>query len=183
MAERVAEGKVSRMPVMGDSKQAGQFALEVAERPQAGLRSLDVVERPGQQIVQRGIRMFRFHGGFEELAAIRGQQGGGVVFPQALTPLADGNLSQPMQFAAASGLHGDFPAEEQVELASKRTLRAACPFGHGFHQSVFLGEPVHDQAGICQPGEADQDGPGRLHPRSVGKRNGISDGKPKAKIV
>src|SRR5690606_23411386 len=52
--------------------------------------------------------------------------------------------------------------------------RAARALGHGFHQAAFLGEPVDDQAGIRQPGEADDDGPRGLHPGIFGKPGSLA---------
>lgn len=93
MAERIGEGEFRIPSVVAYSKQVGEFVLEVLERPQAGFCGIDVIQRPVQQIVKCGIRVFRFYCGFEELGAIGGKQGGGVVFPQSLAPKINGNLT------------------------------------------------------------------------------------------
>lgn len=77
--------------------------------------------------------------------------------------MTDGNLAQSMEFPAPDPLETNLAAEKQVQLPRKRAFRSACPPGHCFHQPVLFGEPVHDQAGICQPGEADERGQSRLH--------------------
>jgi hypothetical protein len=136
---------------------------------EAGLRGGDVIERADEQIVQNRIRVLRLDGGFQKLAKVGRQQRGGVVFSQSLAPIADGNLAQNVQFAASGGLECDFAAEEQIEAAGKRTLRPPRSLGHGFHQPVVLGEPVRDQAGIREPREADDDGPGGLHGADSGE--------------
>ncbi len=182
MAERIAERNIGRLLVVGDAEQTRQFALEVAQCPQTGARGVDVIERAAEQIVQRGLWMTGFHRSLQKLATIGRQQGGGVAFAQTLAPLADGNLAQNMQFAAPRLLEADLAAEKQVELAGKRAFRAERPLGHGFHQPVALGEPVHDQAGIRQPGEADEDGRRALHAENFGKFWKIGDGNPAGEI-
>lgn len=39
-------------------------------------------------------------------------------------------------------------------------LGLCCALGRGFHETMLLGEPVGDQAGIAQAGEPGQDGLG-----------------------
>ena len=155
---------------MGNPEQAGKFALEVAERAQAGFGGVEMVERAVQEVMEFGFRVFVFHGGFEELAAISGQQSGCILPAQAFAPMLDGNLPQGVQLAAPGMLEADFAAEKQVELTRERAFRAACSLGHGFHQAMIRGEPMHDQAGIRQPSQADERCPGGLHEPSIESR-------------
>jgi len=168
MAERVGQGKFRIPLLVGDSEQAGELVLEVAERPQAGLRGIDVIQRPVQQIVKRGVRVFRFHCGFEELAAIGGKQDGGVVFPQPLAPAADRNLAQGVQLTSPRTLKCDLTREKQIKSPGKRTDRPSRTFGHGLDQTVRAGEPMHNPARIRQPGEADEGRLGGLHAAAIG---------------
>jgi hypothetical protein len=84
--------------------------------------------------------------------------------------MADGNFAQAMQFPAPDPLEADFAAEKQIQLTRKRAFRPTRPPGYRFHQSVLFSEPVHNQAGIRQPGEADECGLRRLHPAILGTK-------------
>jgi hypothetical protein len=78
-------------------------------------------------------------------------------------------------------LVGDFSAEKQVELAGELAFRPPRTFGDGFDQPVILGEPMHDQAALRQPGEADECGLSGLHTGIFRKSTGFGDGNPVAK--
>jgi hypothetical protein len=150
---------------VGNSKDAGQFVFEVDEGAQGGRGSGEMVEGAAEQIEQLGLRVPGLHGGFKQLAAVGRQQRGGIAFPQSFAPLADGNLAQRVELAAACAVAGDVTGEKQIELSCKGTARAACALCHGLDESVALCEPVDDQTGIAKAGEPDDGGRGGLHSR------------------
>lgn len=164
MAEEFTERGVRVALIMGDPEQAREFAFEMSESPEAGTGGVEMVEGAREQVVQVGVRVLGLDGGFEEPAAIGGEKHGRVGLAQALPPMADGNLAQWVKLATPRALEGDFPGEKKVELAGEGAFgatRAAC---HGFHEPMFLSEPVGDQAGVREFGETDEDGRrGLLH--------------------
>ena len=111
--------------------------------------------------------MLGLHRHFHELATIRRKQGGGVVPPQTLPPLADGHLAQGVEISAHGPAKGDFRSKKQVDLAIERAFWPFGPLGHGFDQAMSLGEPVDNQAGFRETGDADHDGFRGLHERKI----------------
>lgn len=164
MAEKITQGGIRIALIMGDSEQAGELAFKVAERPEAGSGGVEMIEGPHEQIVQVGIRVFRFDRRFEEPAAVGGEQDRGVGLAQAFPPVADGDLAQGVELTATGALKGDLAGEKQVELPGEGAFGAAGAASHGLHKPMFRGEPVDDEAGVREPGEADEDGRrGLLH--------------------
>lgn len=117
---------------MGDAEDSREFTFEVTQSPQAWGFQSDVIERPGEQVVKRGIRMFGFHHGFKELAAVAGEQGGGVVSAQAFTPVTDGNLPQSVQFTSSGLLEGDFSAKKRSSWPAKGLFGRRAPLATVF---------------------------------------------------
>lgn len=99
---------------------------------------LEMIERTREQIVKIRLGMVRFYGGFQQLAAIRGDQRACVIPAETLTPMADANFPQGMKVTIPSTGERDFPSEKKVDLSGERTFGPASPFGHGFDQSVLF---------------------------------------------
>jgi len=137
----------------------GQLVFKVVHGFQGGWGSIQVIEATAQKIVKFRGGMLGFHGGFEELAKIGGEQRDAVGAAQALPPSKDGNLAQTVKLTLASLANADFAAVEEIQLTGKRALWAASTLCHRFDQAMLLGEPVDDQAGIRQ---ARQPGDDRL---------------------
>jgi len=133
------------------------------QRPEAGGSGVNVVEGALEEIVQIGIRVLRFHSHFQKLAAIGGEQGGGVAAAKAFSPVTDGDFAEGVEVAAAGLDDGNLATEKEIELAGEGAFRAAGTFCDGFDEAVVFGEPVDDEAGIRQAGETDDDGLGGLH--------------------
>ncbi len=68
-----------------------------------------------------------------------------------------------MEFAPPGMGKGDFAAKKQVDLTVEWAFRTLCTFGHGLDQAVIFGEPVDDQAGLRETGDADHYGFRGLH--------------------
>lgn len=181
--QRVLEGVLRSRIGVGDTEQPRQFRFEMVHGPQAGSGCVHMVERPLQQVVQLWFRVVGFHGEFKQLAKVRGQQGGGILAAEAFPPRVNDDLAEGMQLAALRPGKGDFAAEKQVELASKRAGWAAGRLGHGFEQPVVLGEPVDNQAGVRQAGEPDKNGQSRLHGQSIDQLERISKQKDGCKVL
>ena len=121
---------------MGDAKHAGELGLEVLEGSQCRLGGVDVVEGALQKVVELIIRVLGFHGHFKQLAKICGEQGGGVVSPQPLPPVANGDFTKGMKVALAGAAERDLAAEEQIDLSVERAFRPAGTFCYGFDQAL-----------------------------------------------
>jgi hypothetical protein len=68
-----------------------------------------------------------------------------------------------VEFTLSGTLKSDFSSEKKIELTGERTLWAPGPFRNGFDQALGFRQPVHDQTGIGQPGEPDDDGGSAIH--------------------
>jgi len=148
---------------VGHSEQAGEFILVVAEGAQAWSDQLNVVQCPPQKIIQLRLRMLRLHRRLRQLATIGRQQDRVIPLPQSLAPGIDHHLAQPVQLAFPRAGDADLAAEKKVELSGERAFLTPRTLGDGFHQAIRLGEPVHNQAGVRQAGQPDQNGTGHLH--------------------
>ena len=118
--------------------------------------------------------MIRLHRGFDQLAAVGGEQGGEVGFPQALPPLQDGYFPQGVEVPPAGGHEINLSAEKEIQFSRKRAFRPQRTFGHGFDEPMLGGEPVDDEAGVRQSGEAGDDGghPGKSMEGVLGASKG-----------
>ena len=141
-----------------NAEQFREFGLEMPERAEAGAGGIDVVERAGEQIVELGIGVLRLDRRFQKLTAICGQQRRAVMSAQSFAPMADGNFAQRVKVAAPRLGVGNFAAEKKVEFSRERAFRAESSFGHRFDQSMIRREPVDDQAGVGQSGQAGKNG-------------------------
>lgn len=148
---------------MGNAKEPHQLAFEVEKRARARRLGVEMIESAGQQVEQRGVGVLRFDHAFHQLAAIRGEEGGGVLPAEPLAPVGDGDFAQRMEVALTGADEMQFTAEKQVELPGERASRAARTFCGRFHQAVIFRQPVDDQAGIGEPGQPGDDGAGGLH--------------------
>jgi hypothetical protein len=72
--------------------------------------------------------------------------------------LPNGNFPQRVKFTATRQTEADFAAEKKVELTIELTFRPPSTFGDRLDQTICFREPVNDQAGFRQAGEADHDG-------------------------
>ena len=177
MTENFPQGMLRRVLVVGDSQKPGEFRLEMAQCPHAGPGLVDVIQCPRQQVMEFRIRMFRLHGGFQKLAAVSGQQGGGVMFAQSFPPMVDRNFAKRVEIPSTGSHKIDLSAEKQVQFPSKRALGTKCTFGRGFDQPVIGGKPMDDQAGVRQTGQTGQD---RRHPITLNLSG--KEMKPKSRI-
>ena len=150
-----------------NSEESGELVFEMLKCLQAWRVGVQMIQRPFQQIIQFWLGMFRFHRHLQQLAAIGCQQGGCVIAAQTLTPLADGNLAQRVQFSMSRTAQRNFSAEKQIELPCKLAFRSSGTLRHRFDQSLRLGQPVNDQAGFRQAGESDHDGFRRGHAAEI----------------
>ena len=143
---------------MGNPEYAGEFVFEVEEGAEGGWGGVEVVEGAGEEVVEVGLGVVGFEGFFEELAAVGGEEDGGVVFAEAFAPVVDLDFAEGVEVAAAGAGDGDFAGEEEVELAGEGAFGAAGTPGDGFDEAAFTGEPVDDEAGVGEAGEPDEDG-------------------------
>lgn len=150
----------------------------MAQGGKAGRGGIDVIERALEEIMQSGIRMLRLYGQFEKLATIGGEESGGVAAAEIFAPVADSDFTKHMQIAAAGADHRNFAAEEEIEFSGKWAFRTTRAFCDGFDEAVVFGEPVDDQTGIRQAGEADDDGLSGLHGLKFGNYGNFCDGNP-----
>ena len=126
-----------RVLVVGDPQEPREFRLEMAQCPQACSRLVNVIQSSGEQVMKLIIRMFRLHCGFQELAAVSGEQGGGILFAQSLPPVMDGNFAKRVKVSPAGTDKVDLPAEKQVQFPRKCAFGAECSLGGGLDQSVI----------------------------------------------
>lgn len=122
--------------MMGHTKDAGELGFKVVESSQCRLGGVDVVESTLQEIVEWVIRVLGFHGHFEQLAKISGEQGGGVIPPQPLPPIADGHFTKGVQIALPRAAERDLAAEKQIDLSAERALSPPGTLRHGFDQAL-----------------------------------------------
>ena len=62
---------------------------------------VEMVERAHEELVKLRLGLFRFDGGFGELATVGSKQCAAVTFSQALAPFVDHHLAQRVQLAFA----------------------------------------------------------------------------------
>ena len=148
---------------MGHTEHAGEFGFEVAERAKGGFGGIEVVESALEQIMQGCIGVFGLHGRFEELAKIGGEERGGIIPPQSLTPIANRDLAKRVEIASTRSGEGDFAAEKEIDLSLEGAFRATGTFCHRLDQALGLREPMHNEAGFRQPGGSGHDGISGLH--------------------
>ncbi len=157
MAEDFTQGNIGWELLVSDSQQTGELGFEMAEGTQTGSGGIDMIEGTGEEIVQRRVGVLRLDGGFEELPAIGGEEGGGVLAAEALPPVDDGNLAEGVEFSPAGVGEIDFPAKKEIEFPGERAFRSQCSFCHGLDETVIRRKPVDDETGIRQSGEAGED--------------------------
>jgi len=156
MTENFPQRMLRRVLVVGDPEEPREFRFEMAECAQTGPRLVDVIQSSRQEIMKFIIRMFRFHCGFKELAAVSGKKGGGILFAQPLPPMVDGNLPKRVKVTPAGSDKVDLAAEKQVEFPRKGALGTERALRGGLDQPVIGGEPMNDQAAIREAGQAGQ---------------------------
>jgi hypothetical protein len=74
-----------------------------------------------------------------------------------------------MEIPIPSGVDLKLAEIKQIEFSGKGALRAAGAFGDGLDDSVLVGTPVHDQAGLREGSPSDEGavsfhGKNRLYP-------------------
>lgn len=137
-----------------------------------------MIKRADQQVVKLRLGMVRLDRGFQQLATIGGKQRAGVTSAETLTPMPDGNLPQRVKLSTSRSRECDFAAEKKVNLPCERTFWSPRPLGHGFYQSMLLGEPMHDQTGLSESGQADDGGFRGLHAATFVEFLKIGDTQP-----
>jgi len=163
VAESLFEGVFGFAGMICDAEVFGQFGFEVAHGAEGWRGGFEVAECALEEIEDFGFRVVGFDGGFGELAEVGGGHGGGPGFPEGFAPIVDGDFAECVERAAAGFGDGDFAGEEEVEFSGERAFRAASAAGDGFDQAVVSGEPVHDEAGFREFGDAREDGAGGDH--------------------
>lgn len=144
--------------MVGDAEEAGELGFEMTECAEAGSGSGDVIEGAAEEVVERWIGVVRFDGGFEKLAAVGGEEGGVVGFPEAFAPVVDGDFAEGVEVSAAGAGEVDLAAEEEIEFSGEGAFRAERAFGDGADEAVVFGEPVDDETGVGETGQAGDDG-------------------------
>jgi len=139
----------------------------MAEGAQCWFGGVDMIKGAEQKVVKRRVGMLGFNSGFEELAAIRGEQSGRVLAAESLTPLVNDDFPQRVELTGSCAGKSDFAAEKKIQLSGKRAFRTPRPFCYGFDESVIGGEPVNDQAGFREASQPGDDGLSGLHGGSV----------------
>jgi hypothetical protein len=71
---------------------------------------------------------------------------------------------QGVQTTPVAGLaEADFTAKKKIQLSGKSAGWPLGTLGHRFNQTLFPGEPMHDQTGLRETGESDHNGFRGLH--------------------
>ena len=107
----------------------------------------------------RGPGCSGFHGGFQELAAIGGEQGGGIVVPRV--PRASRRMNTSRKACNSprrAGWKVISPLKNKSSCPANGLFGRRAPLATVLIKPCVFGEPMHDQAGVGEPGEADERG-------------------------
>jgi hypothetical protein len=85
---------------VGDAEALGELGFEVAEGAEGCALGVDVVEGAAEEVVEEGFGVAGFDGDFEELAAVGGEECGGVVAAEVLAPVVDDDFAEGVEFGA-----------------------------------------------------------------------------------
>lgn len=158
VADEFAEGNLGGLLLVGDAEEAGELGFEMAECAEAGSGFREMIEGAAEEVVERRIGMVRLDGGLEKLAAVGGEKRGVVGFTEALAPIVDDDFAEGVEVAAARAGEIDLAAEEEIEFSCEGAFRAERAFRDGADEAVVFGEPVDDETGVGETGQAGDDG-------------------------
>ncbi len=108
--------------------------------------------------------MIAFHHLLQELSKVSCQDRVGIALAQVRPEIRGLHFLEDVQFAPPAHYPHQFRFHKQIQLARKGTPRSAGRLGHRLDQARLARAPVHDQAGVTQLGEPDDDPPGLVHP-------------------
>lgn len=138
-----------------------QFHLEGKNGQRSRRMFCKLTQQAGEQFVKLRQRRFGFGRLLDERGAVGGLLQPGEIVAQALVRLAQDDLAQVVQLAAAAAREAEVREVKQIKLAAKGRLGTARALGHGGNAAQVRREPLDDEARLGQwTGAEDEAGGG-----------------------
>lgn len=114
----------------GDSR---QFGLEVRDRAQVWLIGIEITKGAAQKPEHLRLVMIALGANLDQLDKIGRGLGAKIILPDTRERIAQRDFGKGMEIRLPTRHDGDVGFEKQIQLAGKRTFRAARAFGHGLN--------------------------------------------------